>query len=1124
MTFPATPLEVRVDLMVDGAWSNITSDVLVDDAITISRGRADEATQADPSTCSLSLKNRNGTYSPRNPTSSLYGKIGRNTRMRVGVGSPPIAAAVNGLTGTSLAAPSVTAEASGSLMCVWGATPVGNITGPGGFSMGTEQDGTASTWNGGYKAVSAGATGTSTATYSTAATDGVALSVAVPGAAVAAGFVNISTALGGTCSLSVTSCAAGDYLLVVQGWSTDPYGQMTEFPELFAITSSNFMLVADTGASAGPRLRAWIYRVPTGATATQTIRFKNRPRESGGGDNYARAWRLTGVTDYYVRHVGEVSSWPQTWDLSGADVRARITSSGILRRLSQGASPLQSALTRHIANSPNVRGYWPCEEESDATSFSSPLAGVVPGLPLGAPTLAADGGWLGSEPLPTWQSAGFRATIPPYASSGELFAGALYAMPVAGTANNANLIAVGFSGGTISRAIIEYRTGGSLAIKLMDRSNAIAQNSAFAFNFDGDRFFAWLALTQNGANIDWKICAIELNAGNYSPTQVVGTGTTAAQTFGSANSVTAGVEGDNNTSLSLSTAVTIGHVTVSSGVQYPFRSDISYAYPALVGWFAEGAPFRITRLCREEGIDCQGYYADTGTPLGPQRPGALIDLLREAADSDMGQVYDPKGWLGIGYRSRDSRQSRAADLTLSYTGGQVAAPFEPVDDDQLVRNDVTVTRIGGSSARSQLTTGPLSTLAPPNGVGRYDESVDLSLWRDSDAADAAGWRVHLGTSDEARYPSVSTMLHKSPSLITTYAALDVLDQLSITGLPAWLPPGPAEVMIEGYTETLTPFTWDATFNASPAGPWRVAAQDYGEFSRLDSADSTLASAATSGATRLDVVTADGSPLWITTAGFAAQFPFNATVGGEVVTVTAIAGAVADTFTRTVSNGWGTADSGQAWTLTGTASYWSTSGTRGVFTNGGAVNVEGIQEVSGSWQNLDVTATVVFQSLPTGANIVASLWAHRGSSAQIKGRLFHTTADLLNIDVLGTNATVSLGSANGIIAGVNGTPIKVRMKIVGTAVKLKAWLASVAEPVFWHVEVTDTVTPAAGGFGISGLRQTSNTNVNPVMEFDDIAMSNPQAWTVTRSVNGVVKAQSAGAQIRLAKPNYIGLWV
>lgn len=1145
MAFPATPLEVRVDLAVDGDWTDVTGDVLVRDGITVTRGRADEASQADPSTTALTLENRDGRYSPRNPVGALYGKIGRNSPLRVGVGSPPVSAASqSSADSTSLPAPSVTAEAASTLFCVWGAAPAGNITGPGGFSMATERDGNFTTWAAGTKSVSAGATGTSTATHSVTATDQAAVSVAVPGGSIVAGaFSDISTNRRAV-EVTASSLLPGDYVLAVQGWSTDPDGRMTVTPAIDGVPEPGWLALADSGASTGPRVRAWICRIPTGGAATQTVKFAGLDPPSGstlagGGDNYGRVWRIRGATDYFPRHVGEVSEWPQRWDLSGVDVYTPITASGILRRLGQGAAPLRSSLNRHIVNSADVVAYWPLEEPQGATEFASPITGVKPGTYRGAPALAADEGFLCSDPVPTWQAAGFVGSVPGYTATGELFMGALFSIPAAGMASGgANLLSVGFTGGTLSRAVLEYYPTGDLSLKLYDRSSntpVIDTSPGFDFNFDGDRFFAWVTLKQNGADVEYRINAIGIVDGDYSPSvgQTLPGLAATGQTLGRANAVTAGIEGFNasNGPLSLSAAVTIGHITIASKAQAVFRSDFLNYYPALVGHYSEGAVERITRLCREEGIDVLGHfkypptegpYAAASTALGPQRAGTLLELLAQAADADGGILYEPRGFIGLAYRSRESRQNQAPDVTLTYTtSGHIAEPFEPVDDDQATRNDVTVTRIGGSSSRAERTTGPLSTQPPPDGVGRYDESVELSLWRDSQAADAAGWRLHLGTWDEARYPQVTTYLEVHPADIPTVAALDCGDQIRLAALPAWLPPGPTDIGVEGYSEDLEPFAWRMTFNASPAGPYRVAALDSTEYGRLDSEDSTLAEDLTTTETDVDVGVAAGSPRWITTASHPTEFPFDALVGGEVVTVSAIGDALADAFTRSVANSWGTADSGQAWAVTGTASYWAVDGTKGTFTNGGAVGVAGAQEVTGTWQDVEMLATVMFHQAATGGLLEAEIRARRGSAAAVAARLFATTANALNVDLLGNNGGTVLGSVNGAVpASIVNVPLRVRFQAFGQALKVKVWPAASPEPNPWTLQVTDTLAPAAGGVGVSGYRSSGNTNVNPITSFDDIAVINPQKWTVTRSVNGVVKTHAAGAQIRLNKPVYV----
>jgi len=83
MAFPDEPLPVGIELQIDGVWTDITEHVYLRDRITITRGRGDEADQVEPASCKLTLNNRDGRYSPKNPRSPYYGLIGRNTPIRV---------------------------------------------------------------------------------------------------------------------------------------------------------------------------------------------------------------------------------------------------------------------------------------------------------------------------------------------------------------------------------------------------------------------------------------------------------------------------------------------------------------------------------------------------------------------------------------------------------------------------------------------------------------------------------------------------------------------------------------------------------------------------------------------------------------------------------------------------------------------------------------------------------------------------------------------------------------------------------------------------------------------------------------------------------------------------------
>lgn len=85
MTFPATQLDVHVELLLGGTWTDITSFVYTRQPVTIDRGRPDEGSRTDPGRLEFTVNNRDGRFSPRNPRGAWFGLLGRNTPIRVSV-------------------------------------------------------------------------------------------------------------------------------------------------------------------------------------------------------------------------------------------------------------------------------------------------------------------------------------------------------------------------------------------------------------------------------------------------------------------------------------------------------------------------------------------------------------------------------------------------------------------------------------------------------------------------------------------------------------------------------------------------------------------------------------------------------------------------------------------------------------------------------------------------------------------------------------------------------------------------------------------------------------------------------------------------------------------------------
>ncbi len=74
---------MRTEVQLGGEWIDITDRVYDRDPVEIAAGRRDWGAHTDPTTARLTLNNRDGFLSPRNPMSPYYGLLTRNTPLRV---------------------------------------------------------------------------------------------------------------------------------------------------------------------------------------------------------------------------------------------------------------------------------------------------------------------------------------------------------------------------------------------------------------------------------------------------------------------------------------------------------------------------------------------------------------------------------------------------------------------------------------------------------------------------------------------------------------------------------------------------------------------------------------------------------------------------------------------------------------------------------------------------------------------------------------------------------------------------------------------------------------------------------------------------------------------------------
>jgi hypothetical protein len=317
---------------------------------------------------------------------------------------------------------------------------------------------------------------------------------------------------------------------------------------------------------------------------------------------------------------------------------------------------------------------------------------------------------------------------------------------------------------------------------------------------------------------------------------------------------------------------------------------------ALNAWAGEPAGQRFQRLCTEEGITFRGKGNLAATaPMGPQAIDNLVNLLQSCADTDRGDMYEPRQVLGLGYRTSGSLSAQAPAVAWDFTADHMDMPASPpTEDDQQVVNDVTATASAGSSSRQYLAAGPLSVQAPPAGIGRYDQSYTVAPASDGQLDDIAAWIMHIGTAAGPRYPSIPADLAKlnmPPALFYAILDADLGDLITGVNPPFWLPPDTLRQLIQGTKETLwirqLMIDWACVpgvpYDTGVFGGTAAAAAD----ARFDTDGSTLQTGVSSSATALSIVTTNAaSPPWTTSA---ADFPFDVIMAGERMTVTGITG-------------------------------------------------------------------------------------------------------------------------------------------------------------------------------------------------------------------------------------------
>lgn len=849
------------------AWTSVLDDALKRESVEISRGRQDEASTVDPAECSMALRDRerNGRYNPYVPTSPLYGAVGVNTPLRVAVTEETCwLTSPARLTGAVATTPDNAAfdvtdldvrldvrmhswrpGGDGRDLCAryvitgnqrsW----VLQLLGDGRLQLTWSPDGT----------LASRLTATSTAAVPETTTRAVLRATldvnngaggydvafytgASPTGGVSQAWVQLGTTVTGTGTTAIYGGSAG---LDVGDASAGLLAPMRGLIYAFQLRSGLVGMVV-----ANPD-----FTIQAAGTTSFT-------------DSAGRTWTtgaLGEITNRHTRFIGEVSSWNLGWHRSGNEVWAPLEAAGVLRRLGQGKDPLKSALTRYVPTTSPV-AYWPLEDGQGATQSWSPISGVSPMLTSGL-EYGADDSLSSSEALPSVsEGAKITGQIPGHTTTSWTvqFVYRVDAAPAAETV----LLDLKTSGGSVTTWRITLDPTYGASVYALDRGGLVLDYTRL-FTAVGNLTGRWMSCElearQNGGNIEMTLRCAPIGTNTQYISFSGGAGTNAAL-----RTVTAAYDAQMD-------GARIGHIAVWS----TYNAGGSLKYDVYQGpgdaFNGEAGGDRIARLCEEEDVEYAVWGAsdsDEQVALGPQRPMPLLDLLQEAADAEGGILYEDRETLRLTYRDHTTRLGQGACVILPYGA---LAELVPAADDQRIRNDVTASRPNGTSMRSEVTTGRLGTPKPEDGgAGRYAESIEVNVYDDDLAGDAAGWATHLGTWEGQRFPVVRIKMHAlSNDQIRQVCLLDIGDRLRITDPPAWLGPGDLDLIVEGIaSEEIQPEhgAWELELVCTPARPWDTAVSDDLTYGRADTDGSALAAALDTTSTLVRIYTPAANPAWV----------------------------------------------------------------------------------------------------------------------------------------------------------------------------------------------------------------------------------------------------------------------
>lgn len=200
----------------------------------------------------------------------------------------------------------------------------------------------------------------------------------------------------------------------------------------------------------------------------------------------------------------------------------------------------------------------------------------------------------------------------------------------------------------------------------------------------------------------------------------------------------------------------------------------------------------------------------------------------------------------------------------------------------------------------------------------------------------------------------------------------------------------------------------------------------------------------------------------------------------------------DTFHRTVSSGWGTADSGDVWTSIGAGGSvvvtdWTVANPAAHHSLPAAVAYRFTYLAGVDQADMDMAATgsVAFTGGVTGGTleILGLMFRGQTTSSYYLARVEVAAGGAMTLKLYDNDVATVLASVTGIVSGLtytSGKSLSIRVRAIGPRIKVRVWDPAGVEPSTWDISIANADTLTAGFVGVRSGVGVGNTNTKPVV--------------------------------------------